>query len=177
MNTLMQLTFRTATPADIPQLLALVTAAYRGDASRQGWTTEADFLDGQRIDAELLAADIAAANSLILLGEEAGKLIACAHVAVQHDAGYFGMFSVWPQLQGQGIGKQMLLEAERIVREDFAQSLMRMQVIDLREELIAFYQRRGYQPTGQYSPFPYGDTRFGTPKRKDLRFLILEKPL
>ncbi|MDO4708712.1 MAG: GNAT family N-acetyltransferase [Pseudomonadota bacterium] len=173
----MKLDFRHAVQADIPQLLALVTAAYRGDASRQSWTTEADLLDGSRTDAELLAADIDAADSLVLLGEHAGKLIACAHLAMQPDAGYFGMFSVCPRLQGQGIGKQMLLEAERIVREDFRKPLMRMQVIDLREELIAFYQRRGYHPTGQYSPFPYGDTRFGKPRRKDLRFAILEKPL
>lgn len=173
----MRLDFRSANAADIPLLLALVTAAYRGDASRQGWTTEADLLDGQRIDAELLAADIAAANSLILLGEHASKTLACAHVAARDDAGYFGMFSVWPELQGQGLGKQMLFEAERIAREKFGQTRMRMQVIDLRDELIAFYLRHGYRHTGQYSPFPYGDERFGKPKRQDLRFAILEKPL
>lgn len=173
----MRLDFRSANAADIPLLLALVTAAYRGDASRQGWTTEADLLDGQRIDAELLAADIAAANSLILLGEHAGKTLACAHVTARDGAGYFGMFSVWPELQGQGLGKQMLFEAERIAREKLGQTRMRMQVIDLRDELIAFYLRHGYQHTGQYSPFPYGDERFGKPKRQDLRFAILEKPL
>ena len=39
-----------ATPADTPHLTRFVNAAYRGDTARQGWTTEADLLDGQRID-------------------------------------------------------------------------------------------------------------------------------
>ena len=52
---------------------------------------------------------------------------------------------------------------------------MRMTVIDIRDELIAFYERRGYARTGRKKPFPYGDERFGIPKRDDLRFEILEK--
>ncbi|PJK11976.1 GNAT family N-acetyltransferase [Lysobacteraceae bacterium NML120232] len=173
----MKLDFRHATAADIPLLLTLVTAGYRGERSRRGWTTEADLLDGQRIDAEQLAADIAAPQSVILLGEQDGQTIACAHVCVQADAGYFGMFSVWPELQGQGIGKQMLLRAEQIARQDFNLTLMRMMVIEQRQELIAYYLRRGYHLTGRHSPFPYGDERFGLPRRDDLRFAILEKPL
>ena len=54
---------------------------------------------------------------------------------------------------------------------------MRMTVIDIRDELIAFYERRGYRRTGIKKPFPYGDARFGLPKRDDLRFEVLEKPL
>ena len=52
---------------------------------------------------------------------------------------------------------------------------MRMTVIDIRDELIAFYQRRGYRRTGITRPFPYGDERYGIPKRDDLRFEILRK--
>jgi len=50
-------------------------------------------------------------------------------------------------------------------------------VIDVRAELIAFYQRRGYRRTGIKKPFPYGDERFGIPKRDDLQFEVLEKTL
>ena len=92
-------------------------------------------------------------------------------------AGYFGMFSVVPNRQGTGIGKTVLAEAERIVREHWQCDAMRMTVIDVREELIAFYERRGYVRTGIKKPFPYGDARFGLPKRDDLRFEVLEKPL
>ncbi|MET0290089.1 MAG: GNAT family N-acetyltransferase [Pseudoxanthomonas sp.] len=172
-----QLTFRHATEADLDAIVALVTSAYRGDASRVGWTTEADFLDGNRIDRDVLLADIQRPHSVVLLGEREGVLLACAHVAEQDGAGYFGMFSVQPALQGGGVGKVMISEAERIARDELGLPTMRMTVIDVRAELIAFYERRGYVRTGIKKPFPYGDARFGTPLRDDLRFEVLEKPL
>ncbi|WP_093300673.1 GNAT family N-acetyltransferase [Pseudoxanthomonas sp. CF385] len=171
------LTFRTATHADIPALVDLVTSAYRGDVSKQGWTTEADMLDGQRIDPEVLGRDIDRDRSRILLAERDGVLLACAHVAEDEGAGYFGMFSVRPDLQGGGVGKAVLAEAERVARDEWRLPAMRMTVIDIRDELIAFYGRRGYVRTGIKKPFPYGDERYGIPKRDDLRFEILEKPL
>ena len=171
------LSFRPANHADIPALVALVTSAYRGDVSRQGWTTEADLLDGQRIDPDVLARDIGRARSRILVAERGGEMLACAHVAEEDGTGYFGMFSVRPDLQGGGVGKAMLAEAERIAREEWQLPTMRMTVIDIRDELIAFYERRGYARTGIKKPFPYGDERYGIPKREDLRFEILEKPL
>ena len=170
-----ELTFRPATLTDIPALIALVTSAYRGDTSKQGWTTEADLLDGQRIDAEALRHDIERTDSRILLALEKGEVLACAHVAIEDGTGYFGMFAVSPDQQGSGVGKRMMAEAERLAREDWGLPGMRMTVIDIRDELIAFYERRGYARTGLKKPFPYGDERFGIPKRDDLRFEILEK--
>ncbi|SDW61736.1 GNAT family N-acetyltransferase [Lysobacter enzymogenes] len=174
------LVFRHATLADTDALIALVESAYRGDASRAGWTTEADFLDGRRTGADDIHACLARERSVILIGERSGpdgrpELLACAHIAEEEGAGYFGMFSVRPTLQGGGIGKQVIDEAERIVREDWRLPAMRMTVIDIRDELIAFYERRGYVRTGKLKPFPYGDERFGQPKRDDLRFEVLEK--
>lgn len=171
------LAFRAATVADIPSLVSLVTSAYRGDVSKQGWTTEADMLDGQRIDADVLRHDIARPRSRIVLAERQGELLACAHVAEEDGAGYFGMFAVRPDLQGGGVGKAVMAETERVVREEWTLPAMRMTVIDIRDELIAFYERRGYVRTGLKKPFPYGDERFGIPKRDDLRFEVLEKPL
>lgn len=172
-----ELSFRAATPADIPALVELVTSAYRGDVSKRGWTTEADMLDGQRIDPEVLRRDIERPHSTVVLALRNDALLACAHVAEENGAGYFGMFSVRPDLQGGGVGKALLAEAERIAREEWNLPAMRMTVIDVRDELIAFYQRRGYARTGIKKPFPYGDERFGIPKRDDLRFEILEKAL
>ncbi len=174
------LRFRHATPADTDALVALVESAYRGEASRAGWTTEADLLDGRRTGPDDIAACLARPHSVILLAEAADgagapELLACAHVAVEDGAGYFGMFSVRPDRQGGGVGKQVLAEAERLAREAWNLQAMRMTVIDVREELIAFYERRGYRRTGIKKPFPYGDTRFGLPKRDDLRFEVLEK--
>ena len=175
--TMQELVFRAAGEADIDTIVALVTSAYRGDASRAGWTTEADFLDGNRIDPEVLRTDIARPRSRVLLAESAGRLLACAHVAEEDGAGYFGMFSVVPGLQGGGIGKRVLAECERIARDEWRLPSMRMTVIDIRDSLIAFYERRGYHRTGILKPFPYGDARFGQPLRGDLRFEVLEKPL
>lgn len=169
--------FRSAEEADIPALVDLVTSAYRGEASRAGWTTEADLLDGNRIDAEVLRADLIRPRSRVLVIERDDRILACAHIADEQGAGYFGMFAVAPGAQGSGIGHHLLAEAERVVREDWGLSVMRMTVIDLRSELIAWYERRGYRRTGILKPFPYGDERFGIPKRSDLRFEVLEKPL
>lgn len=171
------LTFRDATVADIDAITALVTSAYRGDASRVGWTTEADILDGNRVDRGILQQDLTRPHSRVLLAERDGQLLACAHVAKEDGAGYFGMFSVRPSLQGSGLGKQVMAEAERIVRDEMGLATMRMTVIDVRDSLIAFYERRGYVRTGRHKPFPYGDERFGTPLREDLRFELLEKSL
>jgi ribosomal protein S18 acetylase RimI-like enzyme len=171
------LSFRAATAGDVPELVRLVTSAYRGETSRQGWTTEANILDGERIDPDVLLRDIERPRSRVIVAERDGRMLACVHVADEGGAGYLGMFSVQPELQGGGLGKQLMAEAERVVRDEWGLPVMRMTVIDLREELIAFYERRGYHRTGITKPFPYGDPRFGIPRRDDLRFEILEKPL
>ena len=173
----MPLSFRAAIVADTDAVVALVESAYRGDASRAGWTTEADLLDGRRTGADDIAAILARPRSRLLLAEQDGELLACAHVADEDGAGYFGLFSVRPNLQNAGIGKQVLAEAERIAREEWNLPAMRMTVIDVRDALIAWYERRGYRRTGKHKPFPYGDERFGIPKRDDLRFEVLEKDL
>lgn len=170
-------TLRVADSADIPALVALVESAYRGEASRQGWTTEADLLDGQRIDASGMAEVIGKSDSRVLLAVDGAAILACAHIQRQDDAAYFGMFSVRPDLQGAGLGDRLLRECERSARELWHCSKMQMTVISVRDELIAWYERRGYRRSGRYKPFPYGDARFGEPKRDDLRFEWLEKHL
>lgn len=169
--------FRAATLDDRDAIIALVTSAYRGEASRAGWTTEADLLDGPRIVPEVLEHDLARPRSLVVIADHDAGMLACAHVCDDSGAAYFGMFAVDPTHQGLGIGDALLRECERIAREQWRLPVMRMTVIDLRDELIAWYQRRGYRRTGIKQPFPYGDARFGNPKRGDLRFEVLEKPL
>ncbi|EFL13633.1 GNAT family N-acetyltransferase [Streptomyces sp. C] len=171
------LSFRSAVEADVPDLVALVESAYRGDASRAGWTTEADFLDGQRTDPAGVAAIIADPDGVLLVVERAGELVACCQLEHRGDHAYFGMFAVRPGLQGAGLGKEVLAEAERRVRETWGAQQMRMTVVNVREELIAYYVRRGYERTGELSPFPYGDERFGVPLRDDLAFELLVKAL
>ncbi|HJW06791.1 MAG TPA: GNAT family N-acetyltransferase [Rhodanobacter sp.] len=167
--------FRAATTVDVDAIVALVESAYRGESGLRGWTTESHLLDGQRTDATDVRALVERPDSRILLAERNGRLVASCHVERQGEAGYFGMFAVDPAGQGSGLGKQVLAEAERIAREEWHCRGMRMTVIVQREELIAWYGRRGYRRTGEYQPFPYGDERFGIPHRDDLRFEVLRK--
>jgi ribosomal protein S18 acetylase RimI-like enzyme len=169
--------FRNATPRDIQAVVHLVQSAYRGEASRVGWTTEADILDGQRIDREGVSEVIRKPHSRVLLAELGDVLLACCHIEKQDVTCYFGMFAVAPSGQGRGLGKAMLAEAERIGRQEWSCEHMAMTVIDLRDDLLAWYERRGYRRTGEHAPFPYGDERFGIPKRDDLRFEWLRKTL
>jgi ribosomal protein S18 acetylase RimI-like enzyme len=171
------LTFRPATERDVPELVVLVESAYRGDASRAGWTTEADYLEGQRTDADGVRRVISTPDSILLVVERGGELVACCQLEHRGDHAYFGMFAVRPGLQGAGLGKEILAEAERRVRAEWGAEEMRMTVVHVREELIAYYERRGYRRTGEMSPFPYGDQRFGIPLRDDLAFELLVKPL
>lgn len=172
-----ELMFRAATRADTPAIVVLVESAYRGDVSRQGWTTEAGLLDGQRTDPDGVDALIGRDGSRVLLALRGGELLACAHIESQGDTCYFGMFSVRPNLQCGGIGNAVIAECERVARVEMGCRAVHMTVIRQRDELIAWYERRGYARTGETKPFPYGDARFGIPKREDLEFIVLAKKL
>ncbi|MFI1098536.1 GNAT family N-acetyltransferase [Streptomyces sp. NPDC020917] len=172
-----QPTFRAATADDVPALVALIESAYRGDDSRTGWTTEADILEGQRTDPAGVLAVIEKPGSQLVAVESAGELVACCQLEHRGEHAYFGMFAVRPTLQGAGLGKLIIAEAERFARDEWGVSEMHMTVISVREDLIAWYVRRGYARTGETSPFPYGNERFGLPTRDDLEFELLTKRL
>ena len=171
-------TFRPAAPDDVPALHRLVESAYRGDSAKAGWTHEADLLGGQRTDEAELLDILADAGRVILLAEVDGVLTGCVQVADQgRGLAYLGLLTVDPTRQAGGLGRLLIdaAEAEAVAR--FGATRMEMTVIRQRAELIAWYERRGYRRTGDYSPFPYGDERFGLPRRDDLRFEVLEQPL
>ncbi|MGJ6964641.1 GNAT family N-acetyltransferase [Streptosporangium sp. G11] len=168
-------TFRVATVADVPTLVLLIDSAYRGESSRAGWTTEADLLSGQRTDAERVTGELAKPESRIIIMESEGEIVACCQVEHRGDYAYFGMFAVRPTLQGGGFGKAVLAEAERFARDAWGVGEMRMTVISAREELLAWYVRRGYTRTGEMIPFPYDDETVGEPYRDDLEMELLVK--
>jgi ribosomal protein S18 acetylase RimI-like enzyme len=177
-NVLVALTFRRAETRDVGAIVGLVQSAYRGDASRVGWTTEADLLDGGRTDAEAVLASMGGNDGMMLVAEDDGQLAGvCTLERRPDDEAYFGMFAVPPGRQGRGLGREILAEAERLARDEWGAVTMVMTVLAQRPDLVAWYQRRGYQLTGHSMPFPHNNERFGIPRRPDLKFVELSKPL
>lgn len=174
------LTFRKATADDIPALLPLIRSAYRGTG---GWTNESALLNDKRISPDALLAKITRPSGFVLvaLHAETSALVACCEVELQpgaaHPVGYFGLFAVDPEIQGGGIGKQVMAQAEIHARDEMSVDVMEMCVIWTRSELIDFYLRRGYQHTGEKKPFPYAEVHEGKALRDDLHFIVLRKPL
>jgi GNAT superfamily N-acetyltransferase len=137
--------FRCALISESAAIAALVNAAYRGESSRQGWTTEADLLDGLRTTAKDVQQVIESEHNVILVCVSGDELIASVCLEKKADAAYVGMFVVKPAMQGTGIGKQLLTYAESYAAQYWSVSKFCMHVITLRHELIAFYERRGYR--------------------------------
>jgi len=159
--------------SDIPHIVKLLNMSYRGEASRKGWTTEADLIAGEvRTNEENLSEVMLEPGSVILKYVEDGKLLACVNLKKHGDRIYLGMFSVAPDLQGGGIGKKMLQAAEEHAAHVDCRSIY-MYVISVRTELIDWYKRKGYVETGELVPFNE-DGLTGAHKRK-LEFLVLEK--
>lgn len=173
------LTYREATPADSAAIAAFVKQAFRGDSSRKGWTTEADLVSDDRIDANGVTAKINTPRSAILLAyDDNSQLTACCEVACKENSlGYLGLFAVDPERQGGGIGRLVLEHAEKYAREKLGATKMEMTVIWTREELLTWYERRGYTRTTETRPFPYAHLVNGKALRDDLHFIVLDKEL
>lgn len=172
----MHIEFTQANDSHIPALVKLVNSAYRGDSSKAGWTTEADLLLGQRVDAEGLKEQINKEDSVVLIAEDedADKILGCVHIEKRGSRCYLGMLTVDPTLQGKGLGKQLVDECEAFAQFWDCHQIY-MTVIAQRTELIAWYEKLGFKNTKKTEPFPYGDERFGIPQVPDLVFTILEK--
>jgi len=174
--------FAPAAEPEFPAIVALVNSAYRGQGAQAGWTTEAGYIDGQRIDLESLKQDLAEAPDAVLLtlrDEEGGPLLGCVWIEPdseipEGDAWYLGMLTIRPDLQDRQLGRALLAHGEAYAAGLGARRV-RMTVVHLRDTLIAWYQRRGYALTGETKPFPVGE-RFGKPQRP-LEFVVLEKAL
>jgi hypothetical protein len=94
-NDLVALRFRLAVSRDVGAIVGLVDSAYRGDASRAGWTTEADLLDGPRTDIEAVSAVVDARTGAMLVAEADGQLAGCCQLERRRGGEvYFGLFAV-----------------------------------------------------------------------------------
>jgi ribosomal protein S18 acetylase RimI-like enzyme len=174
------LQWRLAENKDAEQISAIVNSAYRGETGLHGWTTEAGFIGGPRVNASQVREMVAAPGNFILVACMQGdpdQLLGCVHVEKHDGEAHFGMLAVNVELQARGVGAFLLKAAEDFARDRLGARKMMMTVIGRRTELIAWYERRGYRATGETQPFPYGDERVGVPLVEGLFFRVFEKPL
>jgi ribosomal protein S18 acetylase RimI-like enzyme len=169
-----------AAEADYPSIVELANIAFRGTGVSRSWNSEADFIEGQRLTELLLRQDLAEKPHAQLLTYRTvpnGSLLGTVWLEPkQQGIWYLGLLTVRPDLQNKQLGRTLLTAAEAFAKRRRARRI-RMSVVNVRETLIAWYQRRGYILTGETQAFPYGDERFGRPLRDDLQFVMLEKDL
>ena len=162
-----------ASVTDVPILCTLINSAYRGETSRKGWTTEAELLDGIRIDEPTLQSYMEENDAAVLKAtNEDGEIAGCVYLKTERGQLYLGMLTVSPLLQAHGIGKKLLQASEEKAKLAGCEKIV-MTVISTRTELLNWYRRHGYDRTGEKQPFPT-DEKFGIPKMP-LEFLVLEK--
>lgn len=168
-----------ASPLEAEEIATFVNQAYRGDESKKGWTTEAHLLDGQRTDAADIREKInLPLEGIFLLRNEKKELLGSVYLKkASEDTAYLGMLSVGPNQQSLGTGKKILELSEKISKEYWNSKKIKMTVIEERLELIEYYQRRGYEKTGEIEPFPMNNRRFGIPKVPFIQMIVLEKKI
>lgn len=165
-----------ATPPDLTSIKDLLNQSYRGEISKQGWTTEAELIAGNtRTDEKTVLELMLQPGSVFLIytGDDQ-KIAGCVNLQQQGDQIYLGMLAVLPQLQGHGIGKKLLMAAELYAHQLTCTALY-MTVISVRTELINWYERRGYGDTGERIPF-IEDGLTGKHLRP-LEFMVMKKSL
>jgi ribosomal protein S18 acetylase RimI-like enzyme len=171
--------YEAATAADARALARLVNAAYRGAGGRQGWTHEAELIAGDRARAEDIAAMIDDDETTVLVrrGDEPRALLGCVAVEMNGaDRCTISLLAVDPERQAGGLGRALLADAERFAASRGAKTA-KITVVEQRDALIEWYERRGYRKAGAHEAFPYDDSSVGKPRRDDLRLVVLEKAL
>ena len=159
--------------SDAQAMTDLLNAAYRGS---QGWTTEGHLVSGDRIDLVGTQSVIEDKESDFLVLNRDTELIACICVQYKANQAYIGSFAVAPEYQAEGLGKKVLMAAEQHAKKRAEITEYAMVVIEDRIELIAYYERRGYQKTGQIEPYPVA-ANSGLPTIKHLKIVHLVKPI
>lgn len=165
METSIATSIRRAELSDTAALTELVNRAF---------AIESFFLDGDRTTADEIAALIRSGGFLVL--EYAGGLAGAVlfQAPGQRDGtlpshAYFGMLLVVPELQGRGLGRQLVQIVEAMAEATGATS-MSLRIINLREELSRWYKRLGYREVGT-APFTH------RPVKRPCHFIEMAKPL
>jgi N-acetylglutamate synthase-like GNAT family acetyltransferase len=166
----------TATTSDIPAIVRLINSAYRGESSKQGWTTEAELIEGDRMNADSMNDLINSPDALMRkCVSHQHSIVGCVSLAIRANDLYVSLLTVSPDIQAKGIGKLLLNDAEDMAR-NWGITQLSLDVISLRKELIDYYLRRGFKLTGKKFEFP-ADNKFGSRPLTSLELLELRKQL
>jgi len=133
-------TIRIATLADAEELLTVINDAFR--------VAENFFVKRDRLDRDELTQLIS--KGTFLVAEDDGVMLGCVYVEPTPDVNqraYLGLLSVDPNKQRGGTGSRLMDAAEEYCR-GLGCHFMDIRVVNLREELPGFYERRGYVQTG-----------------------------
>jgi ribosomal protein S18 acetylase RimI-like enzyme len=170
--------WRLAGPEDVEAIVALVRRAYRGDASRAGWTSEADLVAGRRTDPEAIARVVRDDRVLMLVVDSERALRACVQLTDAGDGvAWLGTFAVDPSLQGAGTGGALLEAACALAAQRLGARVVRIKVLEPQAALLAFYERRGFVRTGRLEPFGEAGDGDDRPLVPGLRFVELARGL
>jgi ribosomal protein S18 acetylase RimI-like enzyme len=172
---------RKVVETDYDEVIDLANLAYRGrEGAVASWNIETGIVGGQRLNESLLREELAAKSDgalLVYREDSAGPLLGTAWLNPETDGVWsMGLLTVRPELQNRQLGRTLLAAAEMYASERGAKRI-RIGVLHVRDTLIAWYERRGYRATGETEPYPTNDSRFGTPLRENLHFLIMEKQI
>ncbi len=156
---------RIATLDDAKAITELVNAAFR---------VEDFFKVGDRTDVDEVRAHFASGEFLVLDVDDepssATRPAACVYLQRNGPRAYFGMLSIDPARQGQGLGRWMIDALESHCRRAGCRDI-EIHVVNLRDELPPFYRRFGYLETGTL-PFPDDGT-----STRPCHFIVMTKRL
>ena len=151
---------RIANSADDEKITAVINAAFK--------IAEGFFVDGNRIT--LAEVQQHRASGAFLVAEDDEGIGGCVYVEPRGERAYLGLLSVDPARQQGGLGSRLMEAGEAYCRERGAR-FMDIYIVNLRTELPAFYERRGFVENGT-TPFPED-----VPTKQPCHFINMSKPL
>lgn len=151
---------REATLSDAPTVHSIINAAFNSDATDQIFLTS---FRTEIFPLSVITDRITAPDTILLVASYSSApdtIVGTCYVRHNGpEAAWLGNLCIDPAHQKSGIGKFLLVEAERYVVDKWDVTGMEIDVVSTRKELMAWYRRCGYVETGTEKPFPY----FGSP--------------
>jgi GNAT superfamily N-acetyltransferase len=159
----------------VDQLVALVNQAYEiGEAGLwlQGATRTAPSEIGEAIR-----------DGVMLVATSEGRFVGCVYLRrLDPTTADLGLLSVATDQWGQGVGRELVREAERLMRSDGVTTMQLELLVPKgwvhpeKARLRAWYTRLGYELVSS-EPFEHIAARLASQLRTPCEFLIFQKPL